>query len=146
MLQQNFAFFLGIDPGIKNIGATLLDVNGKVIDATHIRTPKIALCARLEKIASYFQEVPSCCVCYEIQPHSISSSVSIATGYILCTVRPSYAFGVSPKKLKKWISGSGLASKDDVKKAIESKLNASFKNDHVADSAACALYALATFS
>jgi len=145
-MPQRFTFFLGIDPGLENIGSTLLDQYGNVIDASHIHTPKIASHSRWEKIASHFQEIPDCCACYEMQPPIISSSVSIALGYILCTVKPSYVVYLPPKKLKKWLVGSGLASKQDIITAVHERLKIVPLNDHVADSAACAMYAYSLFS
>ncbi len=140
-MRKRYSYYLGIDPGIKNIGSALLSECGEPVDLSVIVTPKIALHARLEIISSQFQEIPDCMLCFEIQPNGLSKDILIALGYIIAAVKPSWIVSIAPKALKKVIAGSGNAGKKDVIEAVNKRLSSDIQNNHIADAAACAIYA-----
>ncbi len=142
-----FSFYIGIDPGYANIGTVLLNRKGELLDATTIKTsPRQAMHLRLEAIVNHFQEVPDCAVCYERQPHHTSVDVSMALGYLLCVLKPSFLLGVPPARIRKITMGSAKVDKKDIRLKMEERFPGKLKSYHQSDAALCATYIFDYFS
>lgn len=155
-------YTIGIDQGLANLGISVLESSinsNKVIAHKLIKTPSAnELQDRLLKIYKEIEELyteldlPISCIFFErlfFNPKSLGvqnrsadmMKTNMATGIILLFAAnkgiPVYPNGMPPTTVKKEITGSGKASKDDVKEVVL-KLNGVREkiSDHETDSIA----------
>ena len=147
---------LGIDPGIGNCGWAVVQMNGgkyKLIDKGTIRTkPKTEQPHRLETIYAGVSEL----ICQH-QPDTveieavffnrnitscISTASVIAVIELACRHADISSGQVKPQTLKSAVTGTGRATKDQVKWMVAKLIKIEVKSNHEADAIAAAIHGL----
>ena len=147
---------LGIDPGLNRTGYAVLEVGtrgpklreGGVINST----PKFALAERVREISTSLREViaeysPAVMAIEQVSPHVQNPKTAIlmahAPGVILLAAADQRIPVVhyTPRQIKKLLTGSGRATKDQVQHAIQHELRMKklLEPNDVADASAVAL-------
>ena len=144
--------FVGIDPSFTNTGFVALDEEHKVLvsEVLHAHCPKDWRVRTNEIIklqhglADLLSRARPTCVVMEGQAYGTVfltyafGELGFAYHYVLL---PYNTYIVPPTTIKKFISGSGRASKEEVAAAVEREVGLTFSNSHLSDACACAIAA-----
>lgn len=148
--------YLGIDQGLANIGLVIIDdENKKVIHKEVFKTnSKKTLPERINLI---YERIQKLITQYNVDVMATENifapvaktskrmlNINMITGIInlLAHQNNIRLINISPKQIKKYITGSGKAEKELVQSNIEKILNETFKEEHDSDAASIAWTAI----
>lgn len=143
--------FLGVDIGFNNNAIVVLDNDLNLVDCVYKNLSRMK--SEEEKFAYLYTQFTAALgtheglVVYE-NPVMRGRTGALLAGVVGLLKAASFNTklklqAVSPKALKKYITGSGIATKDGMKHHIQKKLDVDYtklKNDHLIDALCCAYY------